>query len=59
MACLGSKKVMQESSKDNNQDSSISKNNKIVWRLEPTGTYLVNMDNASEFPPFVFNAIKV
>ncbi|KAK2585339.1 hypothetical protein KPH14_010020 [Odynerus spinipes] len=52
-----SRKNMQEVSKE--EDASLNKNTKTVWRLEPTGTWGVNTNNISEFPPFVLRAVKI
>lgn len=33
--------------------------NKAVWRLEPTSAWGVDINNTSEFPSFVLEAVKV
>lgn len=52
MTCLGKRKDIQEPMKGKNSY-------KTVWILEPTGAWGVNVNNASEFPPFVLKAVKV
>ncbi|XP_033296978.1 uncharacterized protein LOC117204065 isoform X2 [Bombus bifarius] len=42
-----------------NPDISFSKNRKIVWKLEPSGAWGVNINNESQFPSFVLRAVKI
>lgn len=53
--CVGRKKYIQEPIKQENYPNS----NKTMWYLEPIGIGSANADNATEFPSFVLNAVKV
>lgn len=52
MVYLGILKDIQE--KDNSESL-----NKVFWHLEPTSAWGVDVNNASEFPPFILKAVKV
>lgn len=57
---LGNKKDIHESITEvDNPDISFSRNRKIVWKLEPSGAWGVNIKNESQFPSFVLRAVKV
>lgn len=42
-----------------NSDNSFNKDKKIIWKLEASGAWGVNINNESQFPPFVLRAVKV
>ncbi|XP_015589757.1 uncharacterized protein LOC107265148 isoform X2 [Cephus cinctus] len=57
-----SRKPVQESTEKEKEDSAdvtVNKNVRTVWRLGPSGVWGANIDNASEFPPFVMRAVKI
>ncbi|CAK9795815.1 tRNA (uracil-5-)-methyltransferase homolog B [Anthophora quadrimaculata] len=55
-----SKKGIQESIiKVENSNGSLNKSSDFIWKLEPSGAWGVNINNKSEFPPFVLHAVKI
>ncbi|XP_031834457.2 uncharacterized protein LOC116427818 isoform X1 [Nomia melanderi] len=55
-----SRKRVQDTTKEmNNDDALDTKNIEIVWKLEPSGAWGVNINNESEFPSFVLRAVKI
>lgn len=59
MACLGIKKDIQTTVKEEDKPEPLNKSYKTVWCLEPTSAWGVDINNTSQFPPFVLKAVKV
>lgn len=59
MVCLGVRKDMQITVKEEDKPGSYNTSSTEVWSLEPTSTWGVDVNNKSEFPPFVLKAVKV
>lgn len=61
MACLGSRKPVQESTnkEEDSAEGTVNKKVETVWRLGPTDGSGVNTHNASQYPPFVMRVVKV
>lgn len=53
------KKVQESQKKMNDADISFTKNSETVWKLEASGAWGVDVNNESEFPPFVLRAVKI
>ncbi|KAK9298544.1 hypothetical protein QLX08_008139 [Tetragonisca angustula] len=53
------KEICEPITDTSNSDNSFNKNKKIVWKLEPSGAWGVNINNESQFPPFVLRAVKI
>uniref|UniRef100_V9II01 tRNA (uracil(54)-C(5))-methyltransferase n=1 Tax=Apis cerana TaxID=7461 RepID=V9II01_APICE len=53
------KEIHESITKIENSDSSFNKDKKIIWKLEASGAWGVNINNESQFPPFVLRAVKI
>ncbi|XP_076629593.1 uncharacterized protein LOC143345891 isoform X2 [Colletes latitarsis] len=53
------KRVQESPKKTSDADTYFTKDVETVWKLEASGAWGVNVNNESEFPPFVMRAVKI
>ncbi|XP_053978668.1 uncharacterized protein LOC128876373 [Hylaeus volcanicus] len=53
------KRVQDSPKKTSDADTSFTKNTETSWKLEASGAWGANINNESEFPPFVLRAVKI
>ncbi|KOC59369.1 tRNA (uracil(54)-C(5))-methyltransferase like protein [Habropoda laboriosa] len=53
------RRIFDSTIKAENSNSSFNKSTDVIWKLDASGAWGVNVNNKSEFPPFVLHAVKI